>query len=444
MLGRIFSTGAVLTELVRTTGTPLIEAWLQSPCHVLYHLAKNRPGKNIDLELGGAVFHLVQDADTAHEILRDRKENYNKYFGSYARLFGESRLTVNGPHWRTLRGYSQSYITDANADDLVRTARRYFQSACTDLLSKSGGVEYAVDDTIDFAAAETVSDMVLGFPLDEWGRETLNDVRKILRLASWENFPRPTASGVEESFLALDAEDAKADLQERFSKLLAERKLTAGRSLIADLAQANPAEVDIFGELATLLFAGFDTTASAVCWSMLLLAQNPTLQTKLRASVKGMATRETLTAKDVLALDDLNAFILEALRIFPPIPVLSRLIVDDDQINGWSLKKGNRVLLSIIGVQQDNKVFPQPLDVRLDRHTNGGLTKEAARHFMPFGDGQRVCPGARFANLEILAALAVILDTVQLDPPSAPQIKFRWDASMRQADGTKIVITALH
>ncbi|PJI93058.1 cytochrome P450 [Yoonia maricola] len=433
-----------MTELIRTTGTPLIEAWLSSPCHVLYHLAKAKPGQNLDIELGGAVFHLVQDADTAHTILRDRNESFHKYFGSYARLFGESRLTVNGGHWRKLRDYSQSYIVDANADDLVRTARGYFQAACTDLLANSGGVEYPVADVIDFAAAETVSDMVLGFPLKEWGSATLDDVRKILRLASWENFPRPSASGVEQSFLALDAEDAKADLQARFSAILANKAGSEGGTLIADLAQAGPDEVDSFGELATLLFAGFDTTASAITWSMWLLAQDPALQARLRASVKGMATRQTLTAKEVLALDDLNAFVIEALRIFPPVPVLSRLVVEDMQIDGWSLKKGHRVLLSIIGVQQDSRVFPDPLDVRPQRHPNGALTKDRANHFMPFGDGRRVCPGARFANLEILVALAVILDTMQLDPPAAPKIELRWDASMRQANGTKLAMTALH
>lgn len=432
-----------MTELVRTSGTPLIEAWLQSPCNVLFHLAKIRPGQNLDLELGGSIFHLVQDAATAREILRDRKENYSKYFGSYARLFGESRLTVNGPHWRKLRQYSQAYITEANADDLVLTARRFFQDACTDLLRDGNGAEHAVEKAIDFAAAATVSEMVLGFPLNEWGPETLSDVRKILRLASWENFPRPSASGVEESFLALDAEDAKADLQDRFAKLLADRKQTESGTLIADLAQANPAEVDVFGEMATLLFAGFDTTASAIAWAMLLLSKDQELQSKLRASVKGMATKETLNSADMLALHDLNAFLLEALRIFPPIPLLSRLVMEDDQIDGWALKKDHRVLISVIGIQQDSGVFPSPLDVRLDRHPKGNLAKEAVANFVPFGDGKRICPGARFANLEILVALAVILDTMQLDPSSGQQIQLRWDASMRQVDGTKIAMTAL-
>ncbi|MCG3267365.1 cytochrome P450 [Yoonia sp. I 8.24] len=432
-----------MIELIRTKGTPLLETWLQSPCNVLYYLAKNRPGKNLDIEIGGATFHLVQDADTAREILRNRTEIYCKYFGSYSRLFGESRLTVNGDKWRKLRGYSQSYITETDANAVLKATKHFFREACDNLLTQSNGVEYAVDEALDFAAAATVSKMVLGFPIEDWGPEAISDIRKILRLASWENFPQPTRSGVDEAFLTLDAEDAKLDLQARFAKLLTERDKSNSRGLVNDLAKADPADVDIFGELATLLFAGFDTTASSLAWSMFLLAKDPALQSKLRASVRGMSTDEGLEAADVLALQDLNAFFLEAMRIFPPIPVLSRTLAENDQIGDWALVKGRRVLISIIGVQQDSSVFPNPLDVRLERHPKGSLAKETAGNFVPFGDGKRVCPGARFANLEALVALVVILDTMQLEPVPDQSLKLRWDASMRQVDGTKIIMTPL-
>jgi enediyne biosynthesis protein E7 len=434
-------TGAILTELIRTHGTPMLQAWLHSPCNVLYQLAKARPGQNLDLELGGAVFHLVQDAATARDILRDRRENYAKYFGSYARLFGESRLTVNGPRWRKLRDYSQSYITEADADGLVRTAQGFFGTACADLLARSHGQPCRIDDAIDYAAAATVSEMVLGFPIHEWGQETLADVRKILRLASWENFPQPSGSGVEQAFLALDAETAKADLVARFSRVLAERRQSDPATLISDLAGADPDEVDTFGEMATLLFAGFDTTASAVCWAMFLLARDPALQSRLRTAVKGMATDPNLRAADLLALAELNAFALETMRIFPPVPVLSRLARERDSIGDWTCAKDSRLLISIIGLQHDSRIFPDPFAVNLDRHPKGALTRESAPHFMPFGDGKRICPGARFANLELLVALAVVLDTMQLASSSGAQIQLRWDASMRQADGTLIAVT---
>jgi cytochrome P450 len=97
----------------------------------------------------------------------------------------------------------------------------------------------------------------------------------------------------------------------------------------------------------------------------------------------------------------------------------------------------------MIGIQQDPTVFETPMAVKLERHPNGTLRNENAFNFVPFGDGRRVCPGARFANLEALAALAVILDTVSIETPSSDYIGLRWDASMRQENGTRLILKPL-
>lgn len=430
-----------MTELIRTRNTPLVQAWLHSPCNVLYELSKARPGVDLDIEIGGAVFSLVQNAQTARTILRNREGRYDKYFGRYADLFGESRLTVGDDKWRPLRDLSQPHIVGANADRLAQVTQSQFRNVADDLIAQSHGSPVVIDDKIDLAAASVISEVVLGFPFDRWGGDVIADIRKILRYAAWENFPSLSESSVEQSFLVLDAEDAKVDLQARFDQMMADRANHDAQTLANALASSDPEIIDHFGEWSTLLFAGFDTTASAIAWAMLLLARDPALQTRLRAQVSGIAHAPDLKAEDILSIKDMSAFLLEALRIFPPIPVLSRIATTKDDIGGFRVKAGARVLISIIGVHHDPAVFPKPLTVQPDRHPDGDLTKETAPHYLPFGDGKRICPGAKIANLEAMTALAVMLDKTKMDAVPAKTLDLRWEASMRQAKGTRLAIS---
>jgi cytochrome P450 len=389
------------------------------------------------------MFTVIQDGKTAREILRNTQNRYLKYYGSYKRLFGESRLTTEGERWRKLRDFSQPHITAANADDIVQYTQIYFRSAIETLVADSDGTAQPVDAEVDYAAAATLCKVVLGFQIEYWGKQTINDIRLILKLASWENFPRPQGGGVENAMLQIDAEDAKARLQKRFNRMLDMQETDRPNSLFSTLAAAGPDEVDIFGELSTMLFAGFDTTSSAITWAMFLLGQDQALQTRLRQSVRDRMQQAPLCADDLLELHDLRAFFLEVLRIFPPIPILSRIAKAKDQIGELEIDEGNRVLISMIGIQQDPTVFETPMAVKLERHPNGTLRNENAFNFVPFGDGRRVCPGVRFANLEALAALAVILDTVSIETPSSDYIGLRWDASMRQENGTRLILKPL-
>lgn len=427
-----------MVERIVTSATPLGRLWLDDPCAVLYELAWQRPGQNLLLELGGVNFIFVQDGPTATAILRDTAGQFRKYYGSYERLFGESRLTTEGSDWRYRRDLSQPSIRAANDDRVAAAAQSYFMAAVTNLLRAGDQNMQSFGIALDHAAAATLGETVLGIDISELGDDALDDMRLILKLASWENFPRRTASGVEHAVFVLDADDAKERLDVRFSELLRRHGSSEKGSLLSRLADAN--DIDRFGEMATLLFAGYDTTASALCWAMFLLGRDPVLQDRLRQSVAHIDIGKTLTSDDLAGLDQLKSFLIETLRIFPPIPMLSRLANEDMQLNGVRIRQGDRLLVSIIGIQQNSSVFHDPMSVRIDRHPEGQLRKDYLPYFAPFGDGQRICPGSRFANIEALTALVVILKSVKLSVPRQSKIRFRWDASMRQIGKMKLSV----
>ena len=95
---------------------------------------------------------------------------------------------------------------------------------------------------------------------------------------------------------------------------------------------AAPGEVDLLGEICTLLFAGFDTSAAAIAWGLWLLAQMQAVQKHLRSEIQKVAGEGEPHPDHLGQLPDLMAFVKETLRIFPPIPMLSRIAVEADVI----------------------------------------------------------------------------------------------------------------
>lgn len=71
-----FSVGKdLLAIFLPTRGPPIAAAWIKCPCQALFELAHRAPGQNIDMELGGKVFHIVQQAAALHHVLRDNLDN---------------------------------------------------------------------------------------------------------------------------------------------------------------------------------------------------------------------------------------------------------------------------------------------------------------------------------------------------------------------------------
>lgn len=71
------------------------------------------------------------------------------------------------------------------------------------------------------------------------------------------------------------------------------------------------------------------------------------------------------------------------------------------------LEKGTFILVPIMGIQRDEKYFPEPMKFIPDRFND----KEALRPmtYLPFGDGPRTCFGMRLAKIQTKVALVTML-----------------------------------
>jgi cytochrome P450 len=162
-------------------------------------------------------------------------------------------------------------------------------------------------------------------------------------------------------------------------------------------------------EAVTLLFAGHDTTASALSWAWYLLARHPDVQEALHAEASAHLQVRTPAAADLPRLPLATAVFEESLRLYPPAPGLIRQAIGPDDIQGYPVPAGALVSPSQWVTHRHPAYWNEPDQFRPERFLPGRAAERPKFAYFPFGGGPRVCIGNTFAQTEgalVLAALA--------------------------------------
>ena len=143
-------------------------------------------------------------------------------------------------------------------------------------------------------------------------------------------------------------------------------------------------------ELLGLLFGGQDTTASALAWACVLLADHPTAWARLVDEVRdgGHAWAGAISH--------------EALRLRPSVIGAARTVLADTVLDGVRLPAGTPVVVHPLP-QHNASAFPDPALFRPERWLED--ERPPAYASAPFGGGVHRCPGASLAGLEMREVL---------------------------------------
>jgi cytochrome P450 len=162
-------------------------------------------------------------------------------------------------------------------------------------------------------------------------------------------------------------------------------------------------------EALTLLFAGHDTTASALSWAWYLLARHQGVQEALHAEAAAHLQGRTPTAADLPHLPLATAVFEESIRLYPPAPGLARQAVGPDDLQGYPVPAGAILMPSQWVIHRHPAYWNEPDQFRPERFLPGRAADRPKFAYFPFGGGPRVCIGNTFAQIEgalVLAALA--------------------------------------
>lgn len=230
------------------------------------------------------------------------------------------------------------------------------------------------------------------------------DIRTILNLPEWmrgRQNRRARARAEELRALIRRNLDAVGDDAPPLLAALREARRADGSPIIAGEALVN--------EVGMLLLAGSETSANALTWTTYLLAAHPpTLRTMMDEFARLSPGRQP-SAEEMGELVVTRAVTQEAMRLYPPVAILSRQALADDDIRHWKLREGHMVIAVPWLLHRNPTWWHRPHAFLPERFLPDAARRQPKFTYIPFGTGPRVCAGAAFASAEMAVFLTILL-----------------------------------
>lgn len=185
------------------------------------------------------------------------------------------------------------------------------------------------------------------------------------------------------------------------------------QDILSLLIAAGMNDGDIRDQLLTMLIAGHDTVTALMTWALYLLGSHPSAMEHAGEEVSRLDATSPPAIEQIEACSYLSWVVREALRLYPPIHLGSRLSARDLEFNGYRIPAGERVIYSIYLTQRHPEYWEQPHNFIPERFAQG--KKEAPYSWLAFGGGPRNCIGAAFGRLEAIAVLAYVLRHFEME-----------------------------
>jgi len=167
----------------------------------------------------------------------------------------------------------------------------------------------------------------------------------------------------------------------------------------------------------TMLIAGHDTSTALLAWTLYVLASHPAALEQVRAEIDEVVGQRPPTGPELERLEFLERVIFETLRLYPPIHTGMRFSTGDVELLGCAVPKDSRLMYSIFLTQRMERFWPEANKFDPQRFCPENKKGRQPYTYLPFGGGPRNCIGAAFAQVEVKAVLARLIQTFD----------FRWD-----------------
>jgi cytochrome P450 len=381
------------------------------------------------LQLGPANFVLVSDPVAVKHCLIDNNKNYPKNYESTARVFGDSILTSNGDFWLQQRRIMQPAFHQREiakyASVMVEHSRGMVEkwkrghSKPISVLHEMMGVTQTVILQVMFSAniGERTTQMAAAFD-EVVGNFNRNFIRAIPPLFKDRKFER-AINQIDEFLFDL--------IKQRRANLEGAPKDMLTTLLTAVDPETNEGMTDkqLRDEMLTLYFAGHETTATTLAWTLYFLTREPEIEAKVRQEIKDVVGDRTPTIEDWQKLTYTRMVIDETLRLRSPAWMFTRIAKENDIVDGYEIKKGQMMMFSPYVTHHMPQYWQNPDQFNPERFAPNADANRPKSAYMPFSLGPRMCIGNIFALVEATLMLVTMLQGGKLVPlsttPQKPQ-----------------------
>ena len=363
----------------------------------------------------------TRDADIIAHVLQKNHKNYQKsalQTRDLARYIGQGILTATGEHWRVHRRMIQPAFHKKKLTGLFaimkatieREVGRISPDKEMDIFPLMGDLAFQVVAKSLFSGSDISERMKRLQEITEANQRMLIREMRQPYLKWWFQ-----VSGKIGRHLKM-AEEARELLNE-----IIEQRIRSGEEQddLLDMllnsryedGSAMPRR-QLIDEVLILFTAGHETTANALSFALHLLATHPAIQEKLHQEVKQIDWDGDLL-EELPRLTFTKQCIEEALRLYPPVYVIDRVTVQEDQAGKVTFPKDTLVLLSVFELHRSAFHWEEPEKFWPERFATD-RKKDYSRAYYPFGAGPRMCVGNNFAMYEMMIALGLIINQYRI------------------------------
>ncbi|XP_046827046.1 cytochrome P450 4C1-like [Vespa crabro] len=177
-------------------------------------------------------------------------------------------------------------------------------------------------------------------------------------------------------------------------------------------------EEGIQEEVDNFMAAGYSTTATALCFALLLIAKHKDVQERIRNEVNTIMQQNDckLTIQMLQEFSYLERCLKESLRLYPSVHFIARYISHDLQLKKYLIPAGSICNVNIYSLHRNPNIWTNPDIFDADRFLPENTKGRNPYSFIPFSAGPRNCIGQKFAMLELKLMVAYILHNFYLNP----------------------------
>jgi cytochrome P450 len=377
-------------------------------------------GPIVSFRLLGRRMYVLDDPALVREVLVVQQHRFARATGAalLREIVGTSVLTAEEPLHRTRRRMLQPAFHRALVMSYGRVMVEEARAAAAALPAHGGTLDMGATMTRLTLAitGRTLFGADVGVEAERMNAALGRAMRAVSRLGPFLEVLPPWAGGLRRR-LPLPSNRtfarARRELRAIVDGLVARRRAEpAATPDLLELALAardddgsSFDEAALADELATLLLAGHETTATALGWAWYALAQNPEVEAKLHAELDEVLGDRDPEPDDLSRLRYTGAVFSETLRLYPPASAFGRRVLEACDVGGYALEVGAGVVISPYVVHRNPRYYPEPERFRPERFEENDRPEFA---YVPFGGGARRCIGDAFARMEGVLVLATL------------------------------------
>lgn len=366
--------------------------------------------------------YMINQPDLVETVLKKRPDDFPKsgrISEGLRPLLGDSVFLTNGEVWKRQRRIIDPAFEGGRLKDTFPAMLAAAQ-ACVARLRPHVATRIECEEITSHVAADVIFRTLFSVPIEhEIAAQVFEKFRAyqreqpLLNLAAFVPLPRwlprfhsrktrRNARAIRTLIATLTAERAGAIAEGRAPDDLATKIMTTPDPVTGQRFETE----EMVDQVAIFFLAGHETSASALAWTLYLMALYPEWQEKVAAEAQAV-DEISFTAMSRLKIS--RDVFREALRLFPPVPMMVREATCPEQFRNRDVPKGAQIVISPWHLHRQERLWDNPdgFDPTRWGTENGKTCQREA--YIPFSTGPRVCTGAGFAMVEGPLILSMLL-----------------------------------